>query len=123
MTRRLLLPLCLLITSAVAACGPSSGEPQPPDPNEQPYPTAIQMMCEVDKRAQVDTEDVLDVHNQRDDWMKKNVMNPDAIEFMTLISVESMGNKADSLQKQATKTGLASCPLAEAWKKEASTLE
>ncbi len=108
--------LCLTISTASIGCGPSSAAPQEDAP-DQSYPTALQLMCDVDQHAKLDAEeDPIGIEGARLDWMRDHITNPDAIELITLMRVRSNSEKAKMLTEQTSAEKVASCPLAANWK-------
>jgi hypothetical protein len=106
---RALLVIWASVFSSVA-CGP---EPPPKSParEEQSYEQAIRMICDVDARANVDTEDVLGASGARDEYLVDHVKNSDGIYFLTLFRVNGPKERAAMLEKEAATAKISSCPL------------
>ena len=102
--------LCAVLSS----CGPRSAPETPASDGGQPYREAIQLICEVDQRAELSAvEDPIELGQRRTDFLNERVKNPDAIEFRTLISVQSERDQARALRSEAKRVGFQRCALAD----------
>jgi hypothetical protein len=95
---------------SLIACGP---EPPPRSParEEQSYPEAIRLICEVDARVNADPEDVLAVSAAREEFLIAHVKNGDGIYFLTLFRVNGPKEQAAMLEKEASGAKITVCPL------------
>jgi hypothetical protein len=99
---------------ALSSCGPKSAPEAPANDGGQPYPQAIQLICDVDQRAALSAvEDPIELGQRRTDFLNERIKNPDAIEFRTLISVRSEREQAQALRNEAKGVGLQRCALAD----------
>jgi hypothetical protein len=103
---------------ALVGCSPwkytEPDVPGGPGPSGQTYKQAVQVVCDVDKLAQLDAaepEELADA--KRFSYLEANVDNPDGIYLRTLLSV-SFGHDRECLLRDAQKdAGLGSCSLAD----------
>lgn len=102
-----------LLSALISSCA----RPPPQEPEVvtgQSYCEALELMCEVDRRAGLEHEsDPLERSQRREDFLSDHVKNPDAIYFRTLLKVQGPAEKAAALREQAKKAGIAACPFAE----------
>jgi hypothetical protein len=110
MTTRVVLGL---IGWGFFACArPPPAEPEPT--GGQSYCEALELICDVDHRAGLASEDdPLERTQRREEFLSDNVKNPDAIYFRTLLKVQGPAEKAAALRREAKKAGLARCHYAE----------
>ena len=108
------LVVASFVHALVAACGPSSAEPVAPDPDQQTFEQAMELICDVDRRAGLsEEEDPLGIGAARLDWLNARLENPDAIELWTLVRVKSLAEQARSLRAAADRAGARGCALAD----------
>jgi hypothetical protein len=80
----------------------------------QSYEQAIVTICEVDRHAGADPDDVLDVSARREEYLIAHVKNSDGIYFLTLFRVQGPKEQAAMLEKEATELKIRECPLVSA---------
>jgi hypothetical protein len=98
----------------VLSCGGSHAEPQEPEQTGQSMAEAMHLICEVDRLAKLtDSEDPLELGQQRQEWLNERIKNPDAIYFRTVLRVQGPDEQAKQLREQASQVGVHSCPLAD----------
>lgn len=104
---------------AIAVVSLLVGCARPPPEEPEPYAgqsfcEAMELMCEVDRRAGLTAEpDPIEKTQKREDYLTEHVKNPDAIYFRTLLKVKANHEKATALRAEAREAGIASCPLAD----------
>jgi hypothetical protein len=110
-----LAPLALLALLALG-CGASQPAPEPPPATTgQSFPQAMNLLCNVDKLANLTTEeDPFAIGQQRSAWLAERIENPDGIEFRTIVSVKGPDEQAKAIRKKAKEVGVDPCPLADA---------
>ncbi len=113
-----------LALGAVGACSPwkyvETDAPSKPGPSGQTYAQAVQVVCDVDRLAELDPGEPDELADaKRLSYLEKAVDNPDGIELRTLLSVK-FGNDRECLLRDAQQEAkLASCKLADRTKREA----
>jgi hypothetical protein len=95
---------------SLIACGPEA-PPRSPAREEQSYAESIRIICEVDRLANADPEDVLGVSAAREEYLMAHVKNGDGIYFLTLFRVNGPKEQIAMLQKEASDAKITSCPL------------
>jgi len=101
--------------------GASSGSPPSAPAEGQSYRQAIELMCQVDRRAGISPDSgPIEIEARRAEWIADHVEHPDAIELRTRITVEAPGEQAKMLREQADSAGIRDCPLADTWQAEAA---
>jgi hypothetical protein len=102
---------------SLIACGP---EPPPRSParEEQSYAESIRIICEVDRLANADPEDVLGVSAAREEYLIAHIKNGDGAYFLTLFRVNGPKEQAAMLEKEASDAKITSCPLLAALKQQ-----
>jgi hypothetical protein len=103
----LVVSACVL---SLIACGPEP-PPRSPPREEQSYAESIRIICEVDRLANADPEDVLGVSAAREECLIAHVKNGDGIYFLTLFRVNGPKEQIAMLQKEASDAKITSCPL------------
>lgn len=103
---RLLVPL---LTVACATEQPAKS----PSHESQSYAEAVGILCEVDSRAGVDPEDVLEAEEKRSSYLVEHVKNSDGIYLLTLFRTSDPKGQAELLAEAVTETKHGACPLLE----------
>jgi hypothetical protein len=110
----------LLLSLLCVGCAGAADQGPPPEAQGQTYRQAIELMCDVDKLAQLSADDnPITLGQQRNDWMAAHVENPDGIYFQTIFSVKTAKDKAALLRKEIQVVGVSRCALADSLKEEA----
>jgi hypothetical protein len=108
-------PLCFVL---LAACAPATYRVPPPapapGPSGQTYCQAIEVICDVDRRAQITEADVVLVDQQRFSYLEANVDNPEGVYLRTILSASTPAERAEIMTEAQREADLASCPYAEA---------
>lgn len=75
------------------------------------YRADIELICQVDERAELAALDPLEAAQKRDDYLVEHVKNPDVIEFLTVFRSKPDKERAELLADRARVLGLKACPL------------
>lgn len=111
--------LGLTAVALASACTYDAPPPNEPVFTGQSYAQAIQVMCDVDRLADVSPDDdPLTAGQKRKEWIQANVENPDGIYLRTLLSTKGAGDQAKDLREEAAGVGLARCALADVLEKD-----
>lgn len=97
----------------VSACGYHAVEPKEPEFQGQSYADALKVICDVDKRGAVATDDPFEASRKRTEIIQAQVENPDAIYLRTMLSVKGAAEQGAELRKEAIDAGLKECALAD----------
>lgn len=123
---RVLAPLLVVRSQARALCvalalvGCAATPPKSPDDEDAPsaarssdpaYRADIQLICDVDGLAQVDSRDPLEAPRQRDAYWLDHVTQPDAIYFLTVFRSKADAERLSMLTDEAALLKLPRCPL------------
>jgi hypothetical protein len=99
----------------VAACGgDKAAEPTAP---ASAYATDIDNLCEVVKRAGAENQEPNDRMYLIATWLGANLKTPEARKFLADIQPLQGNAKADALDAEAKRAGLAGCALSAEWRK------
>jgi hypothetical protein len=105
----------LLLT--LAACAPPSYRVPPPapvpGPSGQTYCQAVEVICDVDRRAGVDPADVVAADQQRFGYLEAHVDNPEGVYLRTILSASTPAERAVIMRDAQREAGLAACSYAE----------
>lgn len=117
MTRTFLTALGGVVALA-GACSPWKytvpNEPGGPGPSGQTYKGAVEVMCNVDRLAELDPEEPDELADvKRFSYLEQHVDNPDGIYLRTFLSVNFGEDRECLLRDAQTEVGLAQCPLAD----------
>jgi hypothetical protein len=94
------------------ACGRPAARAPEPEP-AQSYREALVLICEADRHVRPEAgADPLELAQAREDFLRGEIDNPDAIYFRTLLTVKSGPERAAALREEADKVGLTRCELA-----------
>jgi hypothetical protein len=108
----------LLLLLALTACN-AAPEAKAPESQGQTFPQAVEMMCNVDRLAGLDSAaEPLEIGQKRSAWINEHVDNPDAIELRTRMSVKPASEQAEMLREKSTSCSLGACPFADALEKD-----
>lgn len=106
------------VAGLAGACSPWSytvpNEPGGPGPSGQTYKGAVELMCNVDRLAELDPaepDELADV--KRFSYLEQHVDNPDGIYLRTFLSVNFGEDRECLLRDAQNEVGLAQCPLAD----------
>lgn len=98
----------------VGCAGEQAQPAAPAQSSKHSFPQAMQMLCDVDKLANLSAgDDLLEIGRKRSAWLADEVDNGDFIEFRTLVSVKGPEEQAEKIRTKAKEVGIASCPLAD----------
>jgi hypothetical protein len=100
----------LLLFALALACT-SEPSPRAPPREAQSYAEAVAAMCDVDRLAGVDAEDVLDAEAKRTQYLMDHVKNSDGLYTLTLFRTSDPKGQAALLEEATRDTGRASCAL------------
>ena len=105
-------------TAAWYGCGGSEPPPEAPTPGPA-YRQAIEIICDVDRRAGLSDEEApLEIGQKRSAWIAEHVEEPDAIYFRTMLSVKGPQEQSRMLRDEARKVGVARCALADSLQRD-----
>ena len=101
----------------VAACGSSSAKEEPPPPPVvAPYVADIDNLCNVIERSKSNGLEAADKRFQTATWLAANLKTPEGHKFLEKIQPLDKAAKIAALESEATRVGLAGCPLANEWR-------
>jgi len=86
------------------------------DPPSSPYSHDIEKLCNVSALSGADPGDPVGRMVTTSKWLAANLETPESRTFMVAIQPLEGAQKADALDAEAHKLGLASCPLAAEWR-------
>jgi hypothetical protein len=107
----------LLLSCLVVGCAPEA-PPKSAPRESQSYEQAIRTICDVDRHAGADPDDVLDVSAKREEYLLEHVKNGEGIYFLTLFRVNGPRERAAMLEKEAASEKISACPLIAALRQE-----
>lgn len=84
--------------------------PRAPPHEAQSYPEAVHLICDVDRLADIDAEDVLDAERKRSEYLMGHVTNSDGIYLLTLFRTSDPSGQLNLLDEAARETRTTHCP-------------
>ncbi len=94
----------------LAACG-QSPPPKSPPAEAQSYEAAVRILCDVDRLAGVDADDVLDAEAKRTEYLVDHIENGDGIYLLTLFRTRDPQGQVELLGAAVAETKAGECPL------------
>ena len=105
----------LVLFVALGAC--SDNKAPPTVAPASPYAADVESLCEVVKRAGAENHEPNDRMYLIATWLGSNLKTPEARKFLADIQPLVGNAKADALDAEAKRVGLAGCALSAEWRK------